>query len=126
VAPDCSTRGQRPGVAAQLGRRSEAADVADLRGDGVGVDPAQTRCGDQQRDVAVIGALALELHGQLGDLQLEIVDELQADIDGAPPRVGDLKAVKQLAAGVPEQVETGHGWPKVISVAWMRFFSVVR
>jgi hypothetical protein len=34
-----------------------------------------------------MGALALELHGQLSQLQLEIVDQLQADLDIAPPQV---------------------------------------
>ena len=57
----------KAGIAAQLGRRGEAADVADLGGDGVGVDLADARRGDQHRDVAVLGALALEPDGQLGD-----------------------------------------------------------
>jgi hypothetical protein len=76
----------QPGVAAELGRRGEALDVADLRGDVEGVDPPQARGGDQQQDIAVLGALALELHGQLGDLQLEVIDQPQADLDvGARP-----------------------------------------
>jgi hypothetical protein len=52
----------------------------------------------------MVGALALELDGELRDLQLEVVDQPQADVDVAPPRVGDLKAVEQLAAGVTEQI----------------------
>src|SRR3954447_11667769 len=52
----------------------------------------------------VIGALALELDGQRRDLQLEVVDELQTGVDVAPPRVRDRHAVKQLAAGQPEQI----------------------
>jgi hypothetical protein len=59
---------------------------------------------DQQRDVAVLGALAPELHGQRGDLQLEVIDEPQADLDVPAPRIGDLQTVQQLAAGVPEQI----------------------
>jgi hypothetical protein len=59
------------------------------------------------------------------DLQLEVVDQPEADVDAAPPRVGDLKAVEQLAAGQPDKSETGQGCSKVISVAWMRFFSIV-
>jgi hypothetical protein len=74
----------------------------------------------------VIGALALELARQLSDLQFQVVDQPQADVDGATPRIGDLEAVEQLAAGVPEPIRDRHGWPKVISVAWMRFLSVVR
>jgi hypothetical protein len=45
--------------------------------------------GDQQRDVAVIGPLALELDRQPRDLQLEVIDQLEAGVDVAPPRVGD-------------------------------------
>jgi len=82
------------GVAAEL--------VADLRGDGERVDPAEPRRGDQQRDVAMVGPHALELHGELGDLRTPF-----------------------LAGTRPRQAQR-HGCPKVISVAWMRFFSVVR
>jgi hypothetical protein len=52
----------------------------------------------------VVGALALELDRQPRDLQLEVVDELQADVDVASPRVGDGEALEQLAAGMPEQI----------------------
>jgi hypothetical protein len=48
--------------------------------------------------------MRLELHGELGDLHFEVVDQLQADVDVAPPWVGDLKAVEQLAAGETEEV----------------------
>jgi hypothetical protein len=47
---------------------------------------------------------ALERHGQLGDPQLEVVDEPQADLDVASPRLGDLQAAQEFAAGVAEQV----------------------
>jgi hypothetical protein len=52
----------------------------------------------------VFGALALELHGQLRDLRLEVIDQPEADVDVVPPRVGDLQAIQQLAAGVAEQI----------------------
>ena len=48
--------------------------------------------------------MAAKLHGQLGDLQLEVIDQLQADLDVAPPRIGDLKAIQQRPAGVTEEV----------------------
>ena len=50
----------------------------------------------------MIGALAPELHRQLGDLQLEVIDQPQADVDVGAPRVGDLQAIEQLAADVAE------------------------
>jgi hypothetical protein len=52
----------------------------------------------------VIGALTLELARQPGDLQLEVVDQLQARVDVAPPRVGNREPIEQLTAGEPEQV----------------------
>jgi hypothetical protein len=60
--------------------------------------------GHEQRDVAVIGALTPELAGQPRDLQLEIVDQLQAGVDVAPPRVREREPIEQLTAGVAEQV----------------------
>jgi hypothetical protein len=38
----------------------------------------------------VIGAPFVELDGEPRDLQLEVIDQPQADVDVAPPRVGDL------------------------------------
>ena len=52
----------------------------------------------------MVSSLAPELRGELGDLHFEVVDELQADVDVAPPRVGDCEAVEQLAAGKTEQI----------------------
>ena len=52
----------------------------------------------------MIDAPLLELHGQLGDLQLEVIDQSQTDVDVGAPRVGDLQAIQQLAAGVAEQI----------------------
>jgi hypothetical protein len=53
----------------------------------------------------VIGALAPELDGEPGDLQIEVVDELEAGVDRAPPWVGQCEAVEQFAAGIAEQTD---------------------
>jgi hypothetical protein len=60
----------------------------------------------------MVGALALELHGELGDLQLEVVDEPEADVDVPAPRVGDLEAVEQVAAGARTDRRPGRGGRK--------------
>ena len=52
----------------------------------------------------MVGALALELHREPGDLQFEVIDELKADVDVAPPRIGNRQPVEQLAAGQTEQI----------------------
>jgi hypothetical protein len=52
----------------------------------------------------MIGALALELGAQAGDLQFEVVDQLEAGVDVAPPRVRDGEPVEQLAAAQAEQI----------------------
>src|SRR5215218_5482814 len=116
----------QPGVAAELGRRGEPLDVADLRSDRKRVDPAEPGRGDQQRDVAMIGALVLELDGQPGDLQLEVIDQLQAASTLRRHGSGIASRSSNSRPARPNRSDTGHGWPKVISVAWMRFFSVVR
>src|SRR5215211_7243290 len=96
--------GAETGVAAELRRRREVVDVADLGGDREAVDPADPGGGDQQRDVAMVGALALELDGQLGDLHFQVVDQLEAGVDVPAPRVRDRHAVEQLATSVTEQI----------------------
>jgi hypothetical protein len=60
----------------------------------------------------VIGALAAHLDRELSDLQLEVVDELEARVDGAPPRIRNRHPVEQLAAGQPEQVRDRAGVPE--------------
>ncbi|MEA2613358.1 MAG: hypothetical protein QOI52_1317 [Chloroflexota bacterium] len=72
---------------------------------GLGVDPSQAGSADQQRDVAVIGALALGLDGQVRDLQLEVIDQPQADhaqfwtIEDAPSERRKLLASSSTASG---------------------------
>jgi hypothetical protein len=52
----------------------------------------------------VISALALKLDGQGCDLEVEVVDELQAHVDVGPPRMRQRKPIEQLAAGVAKEV----------------------
>jgi hypothetical protein len=52
----------------------------------------------------VVGAPALELDGQPGDLHLQVVDQLEAGVDVPTPRVGDRQAIEQIAAGMAEQI----------------------
>jgi hypothetical protein len=52
----------------------------------------------------MVGAQALELVGQAGDLAVELVYQLQTGVDRPPPWIGDGQAVKQLTAAHPEQV----------------------
>jgi hypothetical protein len=54
----------------------------------------------------MIGATPAQLAVDLGDLALEVIDQLKTGVDGAAPGLRDLQAVKQLTAGDPEQV--GH------------------
>ena len=125
LPPDWLTRGQRR-VAGQLGRIGEAVDVADLGGDRVGEDPADSRNGEQLGDVAMIGAGPPELGCDRGDLALDLVDQLEARVDVSPPGVGELKGIEQLAALDPEQVGDRAGSPKLIRVEWMRWLSAER
>ena len=60
--------------------------------------------GDQQRDIAVIGALALELHGQRAICSSRSSISPRLTSMFCAPRVRDLQAIQQLAAGVTEQI----------------------
>jgi hypothetical protein len=52
----------------------------------------------------MVGARGAQLLVDRVDLVIEVVDEAQAGIDGAAPRLRDVEAVQQLAAGDTEQV----------------------
>jgi hypothetical protein len=92
-------------------------------GHGRPVTPGQTSTspppsGDQRRDVAVVGALAAKLDGEPGDLELELVDQLQAGVDVAAPGSGIARRPSSARPAWPNRSETGQGCPNVISVAW--------
>src|ERR687891_826229 len=96
-------------VAGELARTGEAGDVAELGGDRVGEHPADPGHGAEQGDVAVLGAEAAQLALALADLPVELVDQAQAGLDRALPRLGQLEPGEQLAAADAEQVGDGAG-----------------
>ena len=69
----------------------EALDLADLGGDREGEHPADPRGAHQQRDVGVVGVARPEPAVDLGDLVLEVVDQLERGGDVAAPGLGDLE-----------------------------------
>src|SRR5919106_1751866 len=75
------------GVAGQLARRAEAGDVADLAGDRVREHPGDARDGGEQRDVAMIGTESTQVRLARIDLPVELVDQAQARLDVASPRL---------------------------------------
>jgi hypothetical protein len=52
----------------------------------------------------MVGALARELNGQLGDPQIEVVDQGETDLGVGAPGLRDRETVEQLTPGVPEQI----------------------
>jgi hypothetical protein len=52
----------------------------------------------------MVGARGPQLLVDRVDLAVEVIDEPQAGIDGATPRLRDVEAVKQLAARDTEQI----------------------
>ena len=46
----------------------------------------------------MLGARGLQITVDLGDLALEAVDQIKTRVDGLAPRIGNLKALEQLAA----------------------------
>ena len=65
--------------------------------------------GDQQRDVAVIGALRFALALDCVDLLVEVVDQRHARASTFAATDRGLQPLEQLAARVPNRSETGHG-----------------
>src|SRR3954453_5736798 len=82
--------------------------------------------GEQQRDIRMVGAAGAPLAVDEVDLGVEVVDQRQARLDGAAPRLGNREALQRVAGGGAEQTRTGHGCSNVISVAWMRCLSIER
>src|SRR6266511_5291823 len=91
-------------VAGELAWCGEAVDVAELGGDRVGEHPADPGDGAEQRDVAVVGAKAAQLAFAAADLVVELVDQAQAGLDRALPRLGQREAGQELAAAHTEQI----------------------
>ena len=52
----------------------------------------------------MVGARGPQLLVDRVDLAVEVIDEMQARVDGAAPRLRDVEAVQQLTAGDAEQV----------------------
>ena len=66
------------------------------------------RSAHQQRDVAMIGAGALELALDLADPPLEIIDQPQAGLDVAAPGSGISRPASSSRPATPNRSDTGH------------------
>ena len=83
--------------------------------------------GHEQRDVRVVGAHRPQLPLAGVDLGVELVDEAQARGERRRPGLGDREAPRAAPGPAPRTGrDTGTGWPKAMSVAWIRFFRAVR
>jgi hypothetical protein len=51
----------------------------------------------------MVGARGAQLAIDRVDLAVEVIDQSQAGVDGPAPRLRDVEAVEQLAAGDAEQ-----------------------
>src|SRR6266540_7044739 len=91
-------------VAGELAWCGEAVDVAELGGDRVGEHPADPGDGAEQRHGAVVGAEPAQLALAAADLAVELVDQTQAGLDRALPRLGESEAGEQLPAADTEAI----------------------
>jgi hypothetical protein len=87
----------------------EAADGADLGRDRVGEHPADTGDCEQQGDVGVLGAEPAQLGLAGGDLLVEQVEQAQARLHAAGPRLRQRQPLQQRAAGGAEEIGDGAG-----------------
>src|SRR5215218_9367915 len=110
-------RAGRAGRARPIGRRAgrgrcsrracavrRAADVTELGRDRVGEHPADPGEGAEERYVAVVGAEPAQLALALADLVVELVDQAQAGLERALPRLGQAEAGEELAAAEAKQI----------------------
>ena len=72
---------------------------------------------EKQRHVAVVGAELTQLTLALADLAVELVDQAQAGLDRALPRLREVEGAEQLAAADAEEIGD-QGLPCVSSTAW--------
>jgi hypothetical protein len=91
-------------VADELARGGEAADVAEFGGDRVGEHPADPGHGAEQQHVVVVSAEAAQLALALSYLTVELVDQPQARLDRALPRLRQTQPGEELAAADAEEV----------------------
>ena len=99
----------QPGVAGQLGGAGEPGDVTDLGGDGVAGHPADPRGGHQQWDVPMVGAHLPEHALALGDLVIELVDQMKRRSGVIGPRLGQRQPGDEFPTPVPNRSDTGRG-----------------
>src|SRR5579875_1234624 len=116
----------QPRVAAELLRRGEAFDVAELAADRVGEDPPHARNGHEEGHVGVLRAELAQVALQVADLRVEGVYQAERRLHVPGLRLTQLEAREEREASGPEQVETGYECLKAMRVAWMRFLSAVR
>jgi hypothetical protein len=74
----------------------------------------------------MVGAHGPELGLAAVDLGGELVDEPEARSERRRPRFGNLSEARSARPATPKRSLTGTGWPKAMSVAWIRFLSAVR
>src|SRR5436190_5718964 len=101
--------GAEAGVAGQLARAGEAADVADLGGDRERQRPADAGAGEQERDVAVVGAEGAQFPLAAGDAFIEGVDQGERGGDRRRPWLGQRELVEQPPAAGAEQIAVAVG-----------------
>lgn len=74
----------------------------------------------------MVGALPPQLDLDLGDLLVEVVDQLQTGGDVRPPRFGEVELGEPPASLLAEQIRRRAGMPERMSEAWIRFFNPTR
>jgi hypothetical protein len=92
------------GVPTELLGRRETTDVANLRGDGVGEDPADARNRHEVGDVGMLSTEGTQLELTAVDLHLELIDEAQAGFQCSEPGFGNVHCREPTTAFDAEEV----------------------
>jgi hypothetical protein len=97
----------QPRVAREIVSGGEAADVADLGGDGVAEHPRDPGDGHEQGHVAVRRPELAQCALELGDAAVEFVDEGDGRVHVAAPRLGQAALGEQRPAAHAEEIRDG-------------------
>jgi hypothetical protein len=114
------------GVAGELAWCGEAVDVAEFGDNCVGEHPADPGDGAEQGDVAVVGAEPAQLALAVADFAVELVDQAQAGLDRALPRIRQVEPGEQPATADTKQIGDRAGLACVSSTACTRCFKLER
>jgi hypothetical protein len=76
--------------------------------------------------MGMVGPEGAQLALDASDLVPQVIDHPKGRCDVLGPGFWEIEAGECLTTWRPNRSDTGQGFPKVIKVAWIRFFNITR